>query len=151
MANYFGLNATKRDNSFPSQKIAAAEEKGRIRLCYDEITTTALLLNGDTISFGKLPKNARVVDAILTSDDLGTTGSMSLGWLGNGVDAASAAGFLAAQDVHTAAIQASMLKTTPAVAGQWKKFGAETQVVATLTADCTANGTVRAAIFYVLD
>jgi hypothetical protein len=102
----------------------------------------------DTISIGYLPKGARVIDAALYSASTGATGIFDLGWAANGVDSADDNGFISAADAGGQAVYAKM----GAVPGALKKFEAETLVQIKCT-EITANtsGTIKAAIFYVMD
>jgi hypothetical protein len=149
MATFYGVNATKRDNSVPSKKIDAQDAGGRLRVAYDEITLAGAVTTSDVIKMMKLPSGARILDAILSSADLGTTGALNVGWEANGVDSAVAAGLFSAVDVNTAAI--SVRQSSTYSTNQFKKLGAETQISIVPSANTTAGGKISLAVFYALD
>jgi hypothetical protein len=149
MATVYGVNATKRDVNVPADKIAAGEVNGKVMVAYDEYTASGALSNGDVIKLMKIPKGARLLDAVVQADDLGTTGTGKLGWEA-GASAAEAAdddGIIASLDFNTAAARTRM--TT--AAGVMKKFTEEVQVSLTLTAATTAAGSIKVYLMYVVD
>jgi hypothetical protein len=150
MATYSGVNYALSSASPPSRQ-DQGDVKGRVKHAYDSYVAAGALALNNVINVMKLPAGARVLEAILVSDDLGTTGTLDLGWTDNGVDGASANGLLSAVDVHTAAIQARAGGITPAVAGIFKKFSAETQLQVKVSAATTAAGTIKVGVLYVLD
>jgi hypothetical protein len=149
MATFYGINATKRDNSVPAQKIDAMDVQGRVRVAYDEITLAGAITTSDVIKMMKLPAGARILDAHLVSADLGTTGTLNVGWEDNGVDGAAASGIFSAADVNSAALSAKMAATYST--NLLKKFSAETQISIVPAANTTAGGKVALAVYYVLD
>lgn len=147
MAQYYGSNATLRDNSVPSKKIAAQDAGGRLRCAYDEFSLPSALALGDLINLGKVPSGARIHDVTLDCDAL-TAGAVNVGWLANGVDNASANGFMAAQSVAAAA----RVSLAAGAAGAWKVFGADTQLqIAVSTAITATSGKIRLSVRYSLD
>lgn len=147
MAQFYGSNATLRDNSIPSKKIQSGDDHGRLRVAYDEFSLPSALALGDLINLGKVPAGARVHDVILFNDAL-TAGALNIGWLANGVDAASAAGFKAAVSVAAAATS----RMDSGAAGQFKTFGADTQIQAAVSTAITGtSGKIRLAVIYALD
>lgn len=149
MSTFYGSNATLRDNSVPAQKIPAQDVCGRLRVAYDEIVLAGAVTTSDVIKMMKLPNGARIIDAILSSTDLGSTGTLNVGWEANGVDSAQASGIFSAVDVNTAAT--SVRSSSTQSSNQSKKFGAETQISIVPAANTTAAGTVKLAVFYTLD
>lgn len=154
MATLYGLNATKRDNVVPSQKIDAQDAGGRVRCAYDEydLATLGVVLGAtDVIRMAKLPAGARVVGYTLKSADMGTTGSCDVGYEANGVDAAAPSAFLASVDLNAAAITISQADQENE-AGLFKKFTVETQISISMAAASTAiTGKISLAVFFTLD
>jgi hypothetical protein len=91
--------------------------------------------------------------------DLGTTGTLNIGWqasaelsAGSAVVAASATGFFSAMDVNAAADIQLASQASAAPAGILKKFAAAVQVVIVPAANTTAtSGDIEVAITYVID
>ena len=64
----------------PQEQIPAGEVSGKVRISYDEITLSAELAVNDLINVcAPIPANARIVDAVVKSPSLGTTGILKLG------------------------------------------------------------------------
>lgn len=80
--------------------IPAGAELVAFRMAY---TLTADLAANDIIEMGSLPANCTPVDLILDTDDLGTTGAVSVGLLNSGKTDISGDAWSAALDVNTAA------------------------------------------------
>lgn len=153
MATFYGSNATLRDNTVPSKKIAGMDNGGRIRSMYDSFSLSAALSTGDVINMMKIPAGARVLEVILSSPDLdsSTAATLSAGWTATSVDSAQATGFINTVDVHTAAKVARMTDVAGAL-GLYKQFGAETQVQVQVTAAGNAtSGTIQCELIYSLE
>ena len=80
MADFFGDNATLRDSNAPSDKIKVQEQHGRMRVAHDKITFTAELTTSDSLKMMELPSGAKIYDADISVDDLGTIGILTAGW-----------------------------------------------------------------------
>lgn len=80
--------------------IPAGSELVAFRMAY---TLTADLAANDIIEMGSLPANCKPVDLILDTDDLGTTGAVSVGLLNSDKSDISGTAWSAALDVNTAA------------------------------------------------
>lgn len=78
MAEILGKNAKKIANKGLADK---GEYNGHVKVFYDELVHNAAVISAsDTIKLnGKLPKGARVLDAVVKSPSLGTTGIFDLG------------------------------------------------------------------------
>jgi hypothetical protein len=150
MATLYGVNATKRDVNVPADKIGKGEVNGRVLFAYDEYTSTGAIAINDVINVMKLPAKARVISTVLSSTDLGTVGTLTVGWAANGVDAADDDGLLTTVDVNAAAIKVGDIEQVPQ-AGTFKQFGAETQIQIKATAATDAAGTIKIGIMYVVD
>lgn len=160
MAINYGTNAKKPTTSIPSL-IEQSEFNGRLHVHYDEFVITAVMAAADTILMGGLlPAGARVHAVVLDCPDLDSSSNATLssGWLASAeatpLEAAQAAGFLAAQDVHTAGVAASMSSSlVSSVPGKFKKFLSAVQPVLTLAAGPTTvtAGTIRQSIHYTFD
>ncbi len=158
MATVYGSQYTDAYVSVPSVKIAPGLQSGEVKFMYFSYALTAILGANDIVKLGKIPKNAMVIDAVLTFPDLGTTGVLDLGWAasaelsgGSAVEAADADGFLVGVDVNAAANTVNTMEVAgAAVPGFLKEFNAECdlQLVAT-TATTATSGTIKGYIKYV--
>jgi hypothetical protein len=135
MATLKGDNRTNADAS-PSVKIDVRDQGGRLRVARDEITFSAETSPGDTIDLMRLPSGAKVYDFILDSEELTDLDDVDFGWKDNGVDSADATGFVNAADISSA--DRFKMSGLQGANGQYKKFGAETEVVAAINATSTA-------------
>jgi hypothetical protein len=152
MTDYYGVNATKRDNSGPADLIPVGEVNGRIRMAYDSIAA-GIHLTTDVIKMMKLPEGARIIDVWSKTDAADSTGIVDIGWEANSVDAADQNGFGDSVDMNAAAALVKM-SATVALAGNMKQFsktGGETQVVITPTTSFTAGSAMELMVFYVVD
>lgn len=154
MANVNGVNATLIQAS-PSYMAGVGEQGGTVRVIFDKYTVTAALALNDTLQMGgKIPVGARCIDAMIKTADLGTVGTLDLGWLvsDDAVEAASQTGFINALDVHTAAIVKTSHENSAAPAGIGKKFLSPVQPVITASAATDAtSGDILMWIWYVID
>ena len=150
MATVYGVNADKALVDVPSQKVDVSSWQGRVRWVYDEYTAGALALN-DKIIMGRLPEGAKIVEAILMADDLGTTGLLDFGYeyddsaLTSDPDA-----FLDDADVKAAAASYKMTDVANAV-GFGVEMQGEASVVLTVAEAIDVGGDIRCAVAYVLD
>jgi len=81
MADFNAVNYAKAYVNVPSEKIPPGEISGGLMVAYDEYTfdADAFALN-DIIKLGiKIPKGARIHEAVVIAPSLGTTGIFSLG------------------------------------------------------------------------
>lgn len=152
MAELLGKNATKIANKGLADK---GEYNGHVKVFYDEIVLPAAVVAAtDTIKLnGKLPKGARVLDAVVKSPSLGTTGIFSLGHAaGKNMDGsaipADPDAFIVAAD---AGGQAVLAKGDGAGIG--KRFEGDLDIMLTATeATTTAEGMlVQAWLTYIVD
>lgn len=142
----------------PVDKIDPPDHESRVRFSYFSYTAAGALVISTIIKLCKIPKGARVLDAVIKSADLGTVGTLDLGWAasaeldstGTAVEASSGTGFINAMDVHTAAdvIKASDNQAAPA--GVLKKFSAEVDLQINVSAATDAAGAISGYIAYVL-
>lgn len=159
MATVYGNQYNNAFVAVPSVKNPPGDVAGEVKLMYFDYTITAAPTDGDIIKLGKIPKNARVIDACMSFPDLGTAGTLTLGWAasaeltaaGAAVEAASASGFLAAVDANTAANTVNMMEVAgAAVAGFLKEFSAECDLqIGVTTAWTVTSGTIKGFIKYV--
>lgn len=152
LGTVYGANYTKAFNSNPPVMVAQGESGAKVKCLQDSYTLpTAVIDVGDVVKLGalKLPKGAKVVDAIIACASLGTTGILKLGYEANGVDAADDDAFISSAD---AGGQAVMQHPNAGCAGIFKTLGAETQVVLGCSEISTNNNVkIDVAVFYVLD
>lgn len=152
MANFYGINATLRDNTVPSGKLKVNNNHGRLRVAYDSFTLGAVIGTSDNVFMMEIPAGAKLYDAEVNSDDLGTTGVLNIGWeaSADGGVAADADGIFAALDVKTAAV--ARQKMVNSVAGFRKEFTEKVRVVITASeATSASSGTINLALYYVVD
>lgn len=155
MTAYYGVNATLRDQTVPSGKVGVGEERGRVRLAYDEwAVPAAVIAISSTVDLFEIPKGARVIDAFCIAPDQGTTGTGKLGWLVSD-DAAEAAdddGLIASIDFKTNAAMTNGGSTSGYAAGMGKKFTAKVRAQLTITEAFDAGtGTIKCGALYILD
>ena len=155
MAIKYGVNATKVLNQSIPALSEQGEHKGRVQMLYDEYTLTADLAAADIIKMGSLlPAGARVVNMQLYFDDLDAAGgTVNVGWAASAdaVEAASASGLALAVDVTSAGV-VDTVDDYPASAGLFKKFASPVQIqVATVGDTDATTGTIKVAVFYVID
>lgn len=152
LGTVYGANYTKAFNSNPPVMVAQGESGAKVKCLQDSYTLpTAVIDVGDVVKLGalKLPKGAKVVDAVIACASLGTTGILKLGYEANGVDAADDDAFISSAD---AGGQAVMQHPNAGCAGIFKTLGAETQVVLGCSEISTNNNVkIDVAVFYVLD
>jgi hypothetical protein len=148
----YGSNYTKAFIAAPSEKVDVSHQHGRIRVSYDEIALSSVIALNEKVYLGRLPKGAKVVEAILAFPDLGATGVCDLGYEYD--DAALVAdpnAFLSAVDVNAAADTVKMSDQNNMV-GFGVEMEGEASVILTATTATTAiAGTVKVAIHYVVD
>ena len=151
MTTYYGANRTQTISSQPT-KIPKGESGGKLKVYYDSYTLPGAVLQvDDVIDFMKLPAGLRVIEAILESPSLGTTGKLKLGFAANGVDSEDTTAFIAEHDAGGSAAITKMSSTANG-AGLYKKFTAATKVIGTCTEITTETATkIECLIFGVLD
>lgn len=140
MANYANVNL----NTGP---ISGNGEAGSVKAAFFEVYCSAALTTSDTLQFGYLPANARIVDAILESDDLDTGGSPTLTL--NVGDAVDPDRFFAASTVG----QAGTASFASAVAGLFLKTTTKTLITGAPAANPATGvaGSIRLCILYIVD
>jgi hypothetical protein len=140
MANYANVNLT-------TGPISGNGEAGSIKAAFFEVYCSAALTTSDTLQFGYLPANARIVDSILESDDLDTNASPTLTL--NVGDAGSASRLFAASTVG----QAGTAGFASAVTGIFYKTTAKTLITGAPAANAAtgAAGSIRLCILYTVD
>jgi len=150
---FFGENATKRDSDNPSVKIEVQEQHGRMRIAHDTVVFTAELTTADALAMMELPAGAKVYDAEINTDDLGTTGIFNVGWEASseGGEPADPDGLYALLDVKAAAND--RLKMLNSVAGYLKKFTEKVRIsiVPTENTDVAIGQSLDLTVWYVVD
>lgn len=139
LTTVYGANATKRDQTVPSVKLDPGQNRGAVRVLYDEYTVDAADEFGTSglIKAMVIPKGATLIGGRVICPATGATGIFDIGWAasaeldssGNAVVAADADGIFAQIDPGAAAVDSDLI----AAAGFMKKFNAEVQV----EIDCT--------------
>lgn len=156
MATVYGENADKILVDDPSQRADVGSLGGRVRCLYDKYTFTADLSSGDVIVMGgKIPKGARVIDAMVKHADLDTSGgTIDFGWAASEVsgEAADENGFLQAADVATGADVVKASDNQAGAAAIGKKFTQAVQPQIKIEGDTdVTSGDVESFIWYILD
>lgn len=153
MATFYGVNATKRDVSNPSQKIKVNEQHGRVRRAYDSYTLLAEAALSDVIKMMKLPSGAKIVDARLIAPADGVTGQWDVGWEASGSVAADQNGLFDGStegDTGGGAVDSKLGGASP---GYNQEFDEEAQI--SLTCIEATNGSsgdkLQLEVFYVVD
>lgn len=152
MAEFNGSNYKKIFVDVPSSQLNVGEFSGKVR-CLSEsfICEQNVYAIGDLINVGaKLPKGAKVIEAMLISPSLGTTGIMKLGFLANGIDAADDDAFIASADAGGQAVKALMPAGAAALG---KKFEADTQAQIKFSeaSDAALGLEIKVLIQYILE
>lgn len=152
-ANYEAAYVTKPPSKYPNGDVG-----GRVRSLYAEYDLgddAAVLSSGDKVYMFKIPKGARVIGGFLSSDDLGNTITVEVGWeaSADGVESADTDGFFNGLDLNSAADTFGMYLEAPSAnLGLGKRFNAEVDVIITAEATGTAtDGTIKLNILYVVD
>jgi len=152
MANFFGDNATLRDSNIPSEKIRTQDQHGRMRVAHDEITFAAELTTSDTLTMMTLPAGAKIYEVDISSDDLGSTGVLDVGWAASseGGEVADDNGLYAALDVTSAVVRQKIANSLP---GYLKRFTEEVaiKIVPSTSTDVATGQTLKLTIWYVVD
>jgi len=140
--------------SKPMEQIDKGFDSGDIKFKYFSYTVTAAPTNGDVLKLFKIPKGAIILDFEIAHPDLGTAGSLNIGWAAgaDGVESADADGFMAAVDVNAAAAIQNMADVSGAATpGYLKQFSEEVDCQIDIATAWTAtSGTIKGYIKYVL-
>lgn len=153
MANHYGTNHTAAFQTEPVSNVDAKSFGGRIRALYDEFTVTAALALNDKIYMGRLPKGAKIIEVVLASTDLGSTGDVDVGY--EYVDSASGTSdpdaFLDGVDVNAAAVT-HVMSAKANMAGFGVEMAGEAYALITMSeASDATSGTIKLCIYYTID
>ena len=153
MATFRGVNATKFNN-VPEEKAQPGDQGGRMRVAYDSFSISAIFALNDELLMGIIPNGARVHEVVLDHDDLGTTGTATVGWKASSdgtTETEDDNGFLTSVDLNSAANTVRMTDEA-SVVGQFREFSAEVQAFIKFTAATTAtSGDIKLAVYYTID
>lgn len=154
MATVYGVNSTKALTPTSENIIDMGDLGGRVRCMFDTYEAAADAA-GTVIEMGqKLPVNARVLDVILHTDDLGNSVTLAVG------DYEDADRYIDATD-HGAGAELQTEMGIGNIAGFGYKIdetytgvtvgaGSDRQITIT-TAVAAATGTIKLLVLYVLD
>jgi hypothetical protein len=153
MATLNGVNSALI-NADPSSKAAIGDQGGRIRLLKDLFSLSGDLAVNDIIKMGgKLPKGAKIVEAVLSWSALGA-GTLDVGWAAGAgaLEAADADGIFDGLAV-TAAGAANLASSSHfANPGYLKDFVEEVQLQVLVATDTTAlTGDIELVVMYVVE
>jgi hypothetical protein len=141
MAVLYGTQMAKLRNSTPVQLPAVSDVHGRVRV-FNETVTLATQTTSDTIEIAQLPKGARVLYGVLTTDTSLVSSTVAIGIAG-------ATGKYRAAATFTATNTPTLFGVT---AGIGTALAAEETVIITIAAaNFPSSGTLRTMIFYSLD
>ena len=165
MAALNGVNYKKAYVDEPQKLIPHGEHNARVKCSFD--TYKGAVAAGDVISMMKLPKGARIIEAVLNHASLGAAGLYKVGFSNSPYvqtrDGSAPTVSLADGDIITHATKnAAICKAMTTIAGQKAQHaqlvdatGKETvegQVVVTCTETPTnADVEVSLAVYYVID
>lgn len=160
MATLNGANYKLAFVDKPSVKIEQGDVAGRLRTAYDEYdldTLGVVIAAADVIELMRLPKGARVHEALIESPNMGATGIFDLGHgavlddAGATLDAADQNAFVDQADAGGQAVLKKM-SDNPSLPGHLKKFAGEVPVRITCTEVTVAiTGVIKVAVQYALD
>lgn len=152
MATLYSDQYADAYNDVPSHKLAKGDVNGPVRSMVMEYTlTSSVPAASDVIKMGKIPKGARLLEAVLKHPDVGGLGAIKIGWSASSdaVEAADDDGIMAAVDLDTAADVQNMSGNAASPAGLGKRFEAEVDVEITINDDWTAtSGTLLLILYY---
>jgi hypothetical protein len=158
MSKFYGVEYANTFINEPQEANDVSLVGGRLRYMSGSFTAAAIIDTTDKVFLGRLPKGARIIEVLFSSDDMGTTGDFNVGWDaspeegedGSTLEVADADGFYAALDVNTAAISRTAYVST--VAGFRKRFAGKVDIVVAPSEITTnASGAFFIEIYYVLD
>ena len=153
MSRLFGANATL-GQSEPIQRVDSRDQNGRIMIMRDSFTFLVELANGDDIVFGrKLPRGAKVIQAILDTPIIAGLTDLDLGWLDNGTDGVDLDGLLDGLDANAGAFRTKM-NDSQGRPGQDKQFTEDVEIIVTANAGPSTNAigkTMKVEIHYAMN
>lgn len=155
MASIYSVGYSDAHVEEPAERVKVNKRHGRIRAAYDTYTITADVASGDKLYMFKLPKGARILNAVLAFSDLdGSGGTLDVGYEYN-ADGDSALtddldGFLADVDVTSAGTVGMVEQAN--MAGFGYELEGVADIVVTFDGDTDATtGTIKLLVEYVLD
>ena len=157
MADKYSIGYKARYITKPPSMQDPGDSSGKVRWLYakyDLGVDGSVLATADTVYLTKLPKGARVLDGWLKHGDLGTGGTVDIGWQASsdGVETADSNGLFAAVDMKTAADALVGLNEVASPPAMFKKFEAEVNVVAVASeASTLTDGDIEIGILYVVE
>lgn len=151
MATFNGVNYKKVYVDDPSGKANKGEYNGHKKVLFDEITFDQdVIADDDIIKIGKLPAGARVLKAVVKSDQMGTTGIFNFGHAASesGDISADEDAFVVGADAGGQAVQAD---GEGAGIGVRYDEAVEVQLQMSEATDAANGDTVQAWVEYVVD
>lgn len=162
MATYYSNQYQDAYVDKPADILTPGDVSGQVKFMFFDFTVPSVApSNADIYKLGVIPKGARVLEACLSFPDLGSAGTVELGWAasaeldgpnglsGSAIEAADDNGFLASVDVNSAA-DTVLMTAQNNMPGLLKRFSASVVLQLLLTAAWTAtSGSVKGYIKYV--
>jgi len=152
MASKYGVEYTKVLQTVPSEKALANKWNAPVRAMYDSYALTADLAANDKIYLGKLKKGDRVIDVIVSFEDLDAAGgTINVGYEYN---AASESALTDDLDAFGAAVDVTSAATHSLAEGaNLPGFGYEVEgdadIVIQIAGDTDAtSGTIKMVVIY---
>lgn len=154
MASLYGVEYTNVVRDVPSEKAPINKWGGAIRCVYDTYALAADTASGDKLYLGKLKKGDRVLEVILSCDDLdGSGGTVDVGYEYNASGESSLTddldAFLANVDVTTSGGISKAMSAQANMAGFGYAIEGDADIVLTFDGDCDAtSGTIKLCVIY---
>lgn len=143
MSAVLGVNATKIAAMSPSNTLDEGQSAGKVRVMFDQYECAALAA-ASTITIGKtLPAGARIVEIVLSSDNLANNTTLAVG------DSDTAARYISATD-HGAAATTTRLNVADGLNYKIGTADGDDQILIT-TAAGAATGTINIAVLYTFE
>lgn len=154
MASLYSVGYTDAFRDVPADKVSGNKWGNKPRWAYDSFALSADTASGDKLYMFKLPKGARIINAILAITDLdGSGGTLDVGYeynaSGDSALTDDTDAFLADVDA-TSAITVGMIEQAN-MAGFGHELEGEADIVVVFDGDCDAtSGTVKLAVEYLM-
>lgn len=140
MSEVIGVNATIIASLTPATILDAGDCAGKVRVFQDTYEASALA-SGSTITMGPtLPAGAKIVNVIVSSDNLGNNTTLAVG------DSDDTDRYITATD-HGAAVATTALKAVDGLGYEIGTNDGDDQILIT-TAAGAGTGTITLVVFY---
>jgi hypothetical protein len=154
MASLYGAEYTNVTQDVPSEKAPINKWGGNVRVMYDTYAIAADLASGDKIYLGKLKKGDRVLEVILSTDDLDASGgTLDVGYEYNASGESSLTddldAFLANVDVTTSGGISKAMSAQANMPGFGYAVEGDADIVVTVDGDTdVTSGNIKLCVIY---